>query len=283
MVGWCHDQPQIPLLRLCGNIVNDVASLRLHIVSLQVSDGWNVGMSGLAVVALVVVVGQDLPIVVPVHLPGVVKDVVIEVEVFILLLGITPSKVILPVHLRRVLGVEVDPNEAVVIYMGVNAEQPILGLVETLKLLVARRLRQVSAEAIRPAVVSVDDLVSSCRFKNWDAQLQAGWIKLYSPAREYHRGALLLMDDGIGAVPADIVKSINGALAITSYDEIEASDLKIQPVACVGDSDLVGDELPPAREDGTPLQLVHLLGGVPASRQGTDGGLVLCGPGTVAC
>jgi hypothetical protein len=83
-------------------------------------------------------------------------------------------------------------------------------------------------------------------------------------------------------VPADVVEGINGALAIMGNDEIEASDLKIEPVACVGESDLVGDELPPPRKDGTPLELVHLMGGVPARGQGPDGGLVLRGLGVVA-
>lgn len=114
------------------------------------------------------------------------------------------------------------------------------------------------------------------------AQPRGWWLQLDSPAREYHGGALLLLDDGIGAVPADVVKGINGALAITGDDKIEASDLKIKPVARIWDSDLVGDELPPARKDGAPLQLVHLLGGVPASRQSPDGGLVLGGLGAVA-
>lgn len=92
-----------------------------------------------------------------------IKDVVIEVEVFILLLGISASKVILPRHLGRVFGVKVDPDEAIVVNVSVNTEQSILGLVETLKLLVARSLCQVTAEAIGPAMVSIRDQVSLCR------------------------------------------------------------------------------------------------------------------------
>lgn len=166
VVGRCHDQSQVPLLRLCGNIVDDVASPRLDIVRLEVSHRRNVGMGGLAVVALVVIVGQYLPVVVTVHLPGVVKDIVIEVELFVLLLGISASEVILPCHLWRVFGVKVDPDEAIVVNVGVNAEQPVLGFVKTLKLLVTRSLRQVPAETVRPAMVSVYDYVSSCSLKD---------------------------------------------------------------------------------------------------------------------
>lgn len=105
-------------------------------------------MSGLAVVTLVVVVSEDLPIVVPVHLPGVIKDIVIKVEVFVLLLGIGTLKVILPRNLGRFFGVKVDPDEAIVVNVGVNTEQPVLGFVETLKLLVTRSLCEVTTEAI---------------------------------------------------------------------------------------------------------------------------------------
>lgn len=75
-------------------------------------------------------------------------------------------------------------------------------------------------------------------------------------------------------MPADVVEGIDRALSITGNDEVEASDLEVEPVACVGNSDLVGDELPPAREYSAPLELVHLMGGVPARRQGPDGRLL---------
>lgn len=56
VIGRCHNQPQVPLLGFCGNIVDDVASPGLNIVRLEVSHCRNVGVSGLAVVTLVVVV-----------------------------------------------------------------------------------------------------------------------------------------------------------------------------------------------------------------------------------
>jgi hypothetical protein len=160
VISWCHNQACRLLLRLGGNIVNDVASLCLHVVGLEVSHRRDVGVSGLAVVTLVVIVGEDLPIVVPVHLPGVIKDIVIKVEVFIFLLGIGTLKVLLPRDIWGFFGVKVDPDETILVNVGVNTQQPVLGFVETLKLLVARSLCEVAAEAIRPAVVSVCEAVS---------------------------------------------------------------------------------------------------------------------------
>lgn len=160
----CHDQSHVPLLGLCGHIVDDISSPRLDIIGFEVSHRRNVGVSSLAVVTLVVVVGQNLPIVVSVHLPSVVEDVVIEVEVLILLLGISAGEVVFPRYLWCVFGVKVDPNEAVVVNVLVNTEQPVLGLVETLKLLVARSLCEVPTETVGPAMVSVRDYVSPCKF-----------------------------------------------------------------------------------------------------------------------
>jgi hypothetical protein len=96
-----------------------------------------------------------------------IKDVIIKVEVFVLLLGIGSLEIILPGNLGCVFGVKVDPDEAIVVNVCVNTEQPVLGLVETLKLLVARSLCEVPAETIRPAVVSVCKLVSIWRLQSF--------------------------------------------------------------------------------------------------------------------
>lgn len=154
MIGRCNDQSLVPLLRFCGNIVNDVSTLRLNVVSLQVSHRRDIGVCCLAVIALVIVVSQDLPVIVAVHLPGVVEDIFIEVEVLVLLLGVGAGEVVLPRHLRRFFGVKVDPDEAIVVNVGVDVEKPILGFVEALELLVAGSFCQVAAETVRPAMIS---------------------------------------------------------------------------------------------------------------------------------
>lgn len=77
-------------------------------------------------------------------------------------------------------------------------------------------------------------------------------------AREYHGRALLLMNNGIGAVAADVVKGIDLTLAVAGYYEVEVGNLKVEPVPSIRNSVLVCDKLPPAGKDGALLELIQL-------------------------
>lgn len=93
----------------------DVAVLGLDVVGVQIGDGGDIRVRVLAMVALVVVVGQNLPVEVALLLPRVVEVVVVEVVVVEAGLLVDAVKVILPGYLGGLFGVEVDPDEAVTI------------------------------------------------------------------------------------------------------------------------------------------------------------------------
>lgn len=128
--------------------MDDVSALRLDIVRLKISEGGDIRVSCLAVIALVVVVGQDLPVVGALHLPAVVEYIVVEVKLVVLLLLIGSQEVLLPRDLGHGLGVKVDPDEAVAVDVHVDGEQAVLGLVEARELLISRCLGQVATETI---------------------------------------------------------------------------------------------------------------------------------------
>lgn len=175
----------------------NVAVLGLDVVGVEVGNGRNVGMGNLAVIALVVVVGEDLPVELALHVPCVVKDIVLEIVVLESRLLIDTVKVVLPGYLRRLATIQVDPDEAVLVDMRVNR-------------------REVLAQ-----------------------------------------------------------ESFDVPLVVFGDDKLVASGVIWHPVARVGDAVLMGGQKPLSREDRSPFQLVHGLGGVPGRRQGTDGLLLL--------
>lgn len=71
----------VNLILSLGTKVLDVLLLSLDPVRVEVGDGGDIRVSDLAVIALVVVVGKDLPVVVTLHLPDVVEVVVLKVVV----------------------------------------------------------------------------------------------------------------------------------------------------------------------------------------------------------
>jgi hypothetical protein len=178
--------------------VLDVAVLGLDVVGVQVGDGWDIGVCDLAVVAFVVVIGQNLPVEVTLHIPSVVEEVVIEIVVVETGLLVDTVKVVCPGDLGSLLGVEVDPNEAIAIDVHMNGRK------------------------------------------------------------------VVIMKVGL-----DI------SLLILRDDELVASSIVLDPVAGVGDAVLVCRKEPFAREDGSSLKLVHVLGGIPGSRKGANRCLVL--------
>lgn len=154
VIGWCDSQASLCLLRSCGDIVNNVSTPGLDIVGLEISHRRNVWVSRLAVVAFVVVIGQDLPVVRTLHLPAVIKDVVFKVEFTVLLLLIGTKEVIFPLDLRHGFGIKVDPNETIAVDVHVDGKQAVLGLIKARELLITRCLGQIATQAVRPAVIS---------------------------------------------------------------------------------------------------------------------------------
>lgn len=95
-------------------ITGDVVGLKVDQASGQI---W---VCSCAVVALVEVVGQNFPVERANKVPGVVKDVVVKVELLESRLFVDMVKAVLPCDLRLLLGVHVDPNEAVLVEACVN-------------------------------------------------------------------------------------------------------------------------------------------------------------------
>ena len=221
--------------------MDDTAVLGVDRVGRQVRDGGDVRVRRRAVVALVVVIRQDLPVEVATLLPGVVEHVVVPVDIVHARLLVDPLEVVLPRDLGLLLSVQVHPDEPVAVDVHVDRQQTILALVEPVKVLVPRRLGELAVQPVAPAVVL---------------------------AREDARRALVLGDHGERPVAADVVEGVDLALAVADEHELEAGHLVAQPVAGVGEAELVRGHEPFAREDGAPLELEHLLRGVPRRRQG---------------
>lgn len=154
VVCWRNSQASLSLFRPRGDIVDNVSTPRLHIVGFQVSDSRNVWVRRLAVVALVVVIGQDLPVIGPLHLPAMVENVVFEVKLLILFLFIGTEEIILPRDLGYSFSIKVDPDEAIAVDVYMNWQQTILGLVKACELLITWCLGQVAAQTVRPAMIS---------------------------------------------------------------------------------------------------------------------------------
>lgn len=132
----------------------DVPILELAVKGVKVQERGNVCVRRRAVVAFVEVVGQDLPVVVSIQLVGVVQIVIVKVDLVVPRLHVDIVKVLLPGHLGSLLGVHVDPDEAVLVDFCVDAKQAILLLIKLTQSLVARGFGQVAVEAVRPSVVS---------------------------------------------------------------------------------------------------------------------------------
>ncbi|KAI6765722.1 hypothetical protein HG530_006792 [Fusarium avenaceum] len=130
VVSDSNAESAVNLILSLSTKVLDVRLLCLDPVGVEVGNGGDIRVSNLAVVALVVVVGEDLPVVVTLHLPDVVEVVVVKVVVREALVGIEIVKVILPGDLRDLGTVHVDPDEATGINLDVNGKKTVLGLVK---------------------------------------------------------------------------------------------------------------------------------------------------------
>lgn len=184
----CGGYPEalVDLVLTLSAIVLNVAVLGLDVVGVQIGNGRNIRMGNLAVVALIVVVGQNLPVEVTLHVPSVIEVVVVEVVMVEAGLLVDTVKVVLPGNLGGLFGIKVDPDE----------------------------------------VVPID----------------------------------VYMDGGEIVV---VKVRLDVSLLVLGDDELVPSSIVLYPVARVGDAVLVRGEEPFAREDGSSLKLIHVLGSVP--------------------
>lgn len=100
----------------CVGLVLDVVALRVavDVVGLEVDEtSCEIGVGSCAVVALVEIVREDLPVKRTDKVPGVVELVVIEVELVKPVLLVDVIKSVLPRYLGLLVGVHIDPDESV--------------------------------------------------------------------------------------------------------------------------------------------------------------------------
>jgi hypothetical protein len=182
-------------------------------------------------VAFVEVVGKNLPVVCTLHTILVIQSIILKVDILQSLLLINPIKVACP-RLRVLRAIQVDPDKAICINLEMNLEQTVLALVESLQLVIVRRLGKIATQAIGPTVVL---------------------------ARKDRRVSLRsALNNGKCTVATHVVKGIEVALAVARHDKLIACDVELEPISCLGESVLVGDEKPLLGEDGALLELEHL-------------------------
>lgn len=178
--------------------VLDVAARGVNVVGAEVRSLGNIRIGRLAVIALVVVVGQDFPVVLSLQLPGVVELVILKVVGSQPLLLLDTVKVVGPGNFRLRTSIQVHPDKSILVNMDMEGQKAVRGLVESREILISRRLGELAVEAVRPPVV----------FARQDAVV-----------------ALLLGNNGEGPVSADVVECVDGPGAIFSDDKFKASHL----------------------------------------------------------
>ena len=119
-VGSSDPEALLNLVGSLGTVVLDMAVFGLEIVGVEIGDGRDIGVSDLAVVALIVVIGENLPVEVAFHVPCVVEVVFIEVVVLESRLLVDSVEVVLPSYLGRLASIQVDPDEAVFVNVCVS-------------------------------------------------------------------------------------------------------------------------------------------------------------------
>ena len=152
-------------------------------------------MGRLAVVAFVIVVGYNLPVASSVHFPGVVEFKVIPVDPVVPWKLVNALKIIRPGNLWLGFAIQADPDKTVLVNVGVYREETILAFVEMGQVLITRGFGKLAVETIGPAVI--------------EASKDLGL-------------ALLLGDQRESSMPADIVESIDVALAVLTQHKLEA-------------------------------------------------------------
>lgn len=239
-----NNQTSSTLLIRRSGIMNDLSLCSVDRIRRQVCQSADVGMSGRTVITFVIIVSQNFPIVIPFHLPKVIKDIVFKMELLVSLLRVDAFKVILPRHFRRLLGIEIDPDEARAVNVHMNRKQTIILLLKSIQVLITRSFGQFPIQSIRPSVVF---------------------------ARENSRGAGIFGDDGKGTMSTDVVETIDFSLSVFDEKNVEACDGETEEIAGGDEAVLVREELPFPGENGSSFELVHFFGLIPAGRESSSG------------
>jgi len=121
IIGGGNIEASRNLLRCRISVVANVSLLRHDSIGTQVCNAWDIRMGGWAVVAFVVIISKDLPVVFTLHLPLVVKLILVKFVSLESRLRIDASEIVIP--WRGFLGtVHVDPDESIAVYMNVDSK-----------------------------------------------------------------------------------------------------------------------------------------------------------------
>lgn len=162
-VSSSYPEAPVNLVLALGTVVLNVSVLGFDVVGVQISDGWNVGVRNLAVVAFVVVIGQNLPVEVTLHVPSVIEVVVVEIVVVETRLLVNTVKVVLPGNLGGLLGIKIDPDKAITIDMHMDGCQLIVVKVSLdFSLVILGDNELVAGSIVLDPVAGIGDTVLVC-------------------------------------------------------------------------------------------------------------------------
>lgn len=143
-----------------GAVMLNVAILGLDIVGVEVGNFGDIRVGDLAVIALIVVVGQDLPVELALHIPGVVKEVILEVVVVESRLLVDTVKVVLPGNFGNLASIQVDPDKAIPVNVHMNrGEEIVVGKSIDFSLVVLGDDETVASDFILNPVTGLGDTV----------------------------------------------------------------------------------------------------------------------------
>lgn len=180
-----------------STVVLNVAILRLDVVRVEIGNGGNIGVGNLAVIALVVVIGKNLPVEVTLHIPGVIEIIFIKVVILEARLLIGTFKVIFPGNLRGLGSIQVDPNEAIAVKVHVDRRKLVAQECLNLALVIFGNNELVTGGIIADPITGVGD---------------AGLVCGEEPLAREDRPALEIIH-GLGSIPGG-GKSANGGLVL---------------------------------------------------------------------
>lgn len=220
------------LLRGRGAMVLNVSIFEVAVERFKIKELGDIRMSRGAMITFVEVIRENLPVVFPVKLVGVIQLIVVEVVRFVSFLFVNVCEVLLPWDLGRCFAIHIHPDEAVDVDLDMNFEQTILILIKTVQVLIARCFGELSIQSIRPAVVST--------------------------SQNFGISMAFILNDRICTVSAYIVEGVDVVLSVTRDDEVEPSHLIAKPVTGLFQARAMGNEEPSFGENGTPFQLIHL-------------------------
>lgn len=158
-VGGGNSEALLNLVGSLGAVMLNVAVLGLDIVGVEVGNCGDIGVGDLAVVALIIVVGQNLPVKLALLIPGVVKDVILKVVVVKSGLLIDTVKVVLPGNLGVLASIQVDPDKTISVNMHMDRGEIVVEESIDASLLVLDYDEIVASDFILNPVTSVGNTV----------------------------------------------------------------------------------------------------------------------------